>query len=171
MVVTRLVLLNMRQVDPAGFTVDGTVIAPSLQLVRHTLADDDVDREQQWHNLFDSVRAIKRYVDEHEADFLLTVYPWGHQVSDSEWLEGRRRFVPPKALVSDASVDRIADFAASEGLSFISMFKAFREYGGAERLYFSFDMHWTPAGHQLAADELQPAIERAIMRRWRPEGR
>jgi len=158
--------LRERDDRPEGFTVENTVIAPDFELLRHTLADDAVNRDQQWNDLFDSVLGVKKYADQHGAEFLLSTYPWGHQVNDSEW-SGRNRFVRPGSTPSDASRERILSFAQANGLRLVDMFPAFRRYDGDEPLYYSFDMHWTPAGHRIAAAELEAAIDRIVP--WRRE--
>lgn len=168
LLVTRWFRARFRSLDasPDGLTVEETVIRPSFELLRHTLANDDSDRATQWEDLFESILAVKQYADERGWGFVLTTYPWGHQVNDSEWLEGRGRFIPPNAVVSDASLDRIARFAESHGVAFVDMFPAFRAYQDPRPLYHSFDMHWTPAGHRLVAGQLEPSIEQAISA-WR----
>ena len=48
------------------------------------------------------------------------------------------------------------------GLPVLDLLPAFREAassGGAERLYFKKDGHWTPAGHALAAAEIKRYVE------------
>ena len=85
----------------------------------------------------------------------MTLYPWGHQVSDREWATGRSSFVRAGARISDRSVNRMESFAAEEGIPVLNTYTAFREYYGEERLYHMQDMHWTAAGHRLMAQQLQ----------------
>jgi hypothetical protein len=57
--------------------------------VAHTFADDKAPREDQWRNVFDSIMKIKAFTDGKRMRFMLTVYPWPHQISDSD-LSGSR---------------------------------------------------------------------------------
>jgi hypothetical protein len=104
------------------------------------------------------VLGIRHYCDKRRIGFLLTVYPWGHQVSSREWPEGRVNFLPPDAPISDESVQRLQAFAASSGTHIVNLFPALRARPRGEPLYFRFDMHWTPAGHRVVAAELDHHI-------------
>ena len=73
-------------------------------------------------------------------------------------MPGRRAFIPENAIISDQSLERIRHFAQQNDIEFLDLFPAFRSYDGEDRLYFSFDMHWTPAGHRLVARELERLI-------------
>jgi len=127
-------------------------------LLQHTLASDTVNRIAQWEDVFDSILRIKQYGDEAGSGFLLTTYPWGHQVSDEEWGRGRELFLPEEFVVSDRSVRALEEFSAEYGIDFLNTFAGFRAYQGEERLYFDLDMHWTAAGHRLMAHQLEDRI-------------
>ena len=105
-----------------------------------------------------SVLAIRDFCAARDIAFILATYPWGYQVNAREWMPGRLAFVPEGAVISDRSPQRVRDFAASSGIEFLDLFPAFRAYNGEAPLYYSFDMHWTPAGHRLLALELQRLI-------------
>jgi sugar phosphate isomerase/epimerase len=131
------------------------VATASRETLAHTLASDVVDRDAQWEDVFESIRAIRAFCDAMGADFLLVLYPWGHQVADDEWAVGRELFVPEDAEISDRSLDRLLDFAANDGIRVLNTFPAFRAYDGDAPLYYERDMHWTPTGQRLLADELE----------------
>src|SRR5262245_26444374 len=101
---------------------------------------------------------MKKECDDHQIGFLLTVYPWGHQVNATEWIPGRSGFVPDHAAVSDRSLETVTAFAQSHGIELLDLFPAFRAYRGSEPLYFRQDMHWTEAGHRVMAAELERYI-------------
>jgi len=44
----------------------------------------------------------------------------------------------------------------------LNVFAAFRADRGDAPLYFASDIHWTPRGHQLMADELVPFVVRHL---------
>ncbi len=136
-------------------TVDNVVRRRNRRLLLHTLGWDREDRSKQWRDVFDSIRGIKGYCDRRGIEFLLTTYPWGHQVSDHEWAAGHTWINPKGAPISDRSVHRLEAFAADEGIGFLNLFPAFRAYRGKDLLYYREDMHWTPAGHDLMAREFE----------------
>ncbi len=141
-----------------GVNVANVVGMANPTILAHTLASDTDSRDEQWRLLFSSILDIRTFCAERGIHFILTTYPWGHQVNEREWTPGRLAFVPEGAVISDRSPQRVRDFAASSGIEFLDLFPAFRAYNGEAPLYYSFDMHWTPAGHRLLALELQRLI-------------
>jgi hypothetical protein len=84
----------------------------------------------------------------------LTLYPWGHQVNENEWVPGRKEFIPDHATVSDKSIEILQAFARGHSMEVLNVFPRFRSYKGTAPLYFKHDMHWTAEGHRLMAEEL-----------------
>ena len=146
--VTRLLVLYLDEVtgatDLAEPTVENTVNVMTKTVLRHTLAEDSVvDRTREWRNIFDSILRIRDYCARHGFTFVMTLYPWGHQVNDKEWVPGRRQFVPPGAAISDRSIVRLHQFCRENSIEVLDVFPAFRAYRGATLLYHKHDMHWT----------------------------
>lgn len=157
---TRLILFYFAKTftSHTEITVEKVVDRINPELLNHTLAEDTADRKEQWQNIFDSILKIKRYCDTNEIKFLLTVYPWGHQVNDKEWIPGRFAVIPKTAVVSDKSIHIIQEFSINNNIALLNVFPAFRSYNGTSPLYFSYDMHWTPTGHKVMAQELERYI-------------
>ncbi len=141
-------LLNYRNVN---ITVRDVVTQANAEIVAHTLSGD-VDRSEQWRAIFDSIVKMKAFCENHGVEFILTVYPWAHQVSDTEWIPGRYTFMPRNAVASDKSLNTVHELSASNNIQLIDLFPAFRAYKGHDALYYSHDQHWTPAGHRVVAD-------------------
>lgn len=54
---------------------------------------------------------------------------------------------------ADAREAVVSDWCAREGIAFISMTEALREAaGGGKQVYFTYDQHWTPDGHEAVAE-------------------
>jgi hypothetical protein len=70
--------------------------------------------------------------------------------------------MPNGAIVSDRSLQGIEDFARANCVPFTNLFPALRGYRGDDRLYFTMDMHWTPAGHRVVAASLDGALRQFI---------
>ena len=131
----------------------------------HTLEGDTEDREEQWSGVFESILSLRDYCERNGIFFALTAYPWGHQVSDEAWRPGRELFIEGGVVVSDNSVTILQQFANSEEIPFLDVFGAFRSFNGRAPLYFSYDMHWTPAGHRLMAQEVESFIRGRFLSR------
>jgi hypothetical protein len=152
-------------------TVHNTVEMAHPDLLRHTLEEDTADRGAQWNNVFDSLKRIRQYCDSRQIRFAMAIYPWGHQVNDTEWSAGRRLFIPDGSKVSDRSVSRIEAFAADENISLLNTYAAFRNYSGSVPLYYARDMHWTEAGHRLMASEMKKFLADNFITRHQAIGR
>ena len=156
---TRVLLFYAnRQLGHRDLTVRGVVMEADPEIVAHTL-EGDVDRRQQWNDIFDSIRRMKAYADGHGMEFLLTVYPWAHQVSDTEWIPGRYVFMAEGAKPSDKSLNTVRELAQANGIEFLDLFPAFRAHEGGNPLYFRHDMHFTPAGQQVFARGIGDYLE------------
>ncbi len=153
---TRLLLSHLNELF--GYRDLRVVTQANFEVLAHTLADDATPREEQWRDLFTSVMNIKRFADGRGMAFLLSTYPHAHQVNEREGIPGRYGFIPEGAVVSDNSLHVIERFAADNDLQFVSLFPAFRSYSGEKPLYFRWDTHWTPAGHEVMAKGLEEFV-------------
>lgn len=154
--ITRFILFNLNKSSKnTELTLESVTAQADQEILKHTLAADAQDRTEQWKNVFASILKIKNYCDQHHIEFLLTIYPWGHQVSDKEWVAGRSVFLPEKFHVSDRSLERVEVFSRNNNVQMLNLFSAFRSYKGNSKLYYNHDMHWTEAGHKLVAHELE----------------
>ncbi len=157
---TRLLLyfIENKENFSAELTVKNVVRLANPQLLEHTLKSDNKDRTKQWNNIFKSISRIKKLCDDNYTEFILTTYPWGHQVSLDEWNPGRDRFIPQNSDISDKSIEILESFTDENKIKFLNTFPAFRNYEGEEQIYFDYDMHWKPAGHRIMAIELGKII-------------
>ncbi|HET8625651.1 MAG TPA: SGNH/GDSL hydrolase family protein [Gemmatimonadales bacterium] len=146
--------------DVAKPTVENTFNVVTRITIWHTLAADTVDRTQEWRNLFDSIVRIRDYCHRKRIEFLLTLYPWGHQVNDREWVPGRGMYIPAGAAVSDRSIHAVREFASQANIELLDVVPAFRSYEDTVPLYFKHDAHWTPQGHRLMAEQLEQFLTR-----------
>lgn len=163
--ITRYLLFYTNKLfDYKEFTVRDMVTQANFELAMHTLAEDTDPREEQWHNMYDSIMKIKKYCDSKSIKFLLTVYPWGHQVNDREWLPGRYNAIPLNSTVTDKSLYRIQEYAKNNGIKILNLYSLFRSYNGQHKLYFSYDAHFTTEGHKLMADGLAEYLQASIER-------
>jgi hypothetical protein len=97
--------------DHHELTVRRVVNEAGREHFAHTL-EGDLDRTAQWQDVFESIGRIKRLADSIGAEFLLTTYPWAHQLGESGWV-GRYAFMK-KGNATDlhrisASAHRLGD--------------------------------------------------------------
>jgi len=158
--------LNRQAADAANINVNTGVEKGSRMLLLHTLDAPQLKETPEMYSMIeDSILRSKKLCDVHECKFILSVYPWGHQVSDAEWAPGRNLYMTREDKISDRTVDELQAFAARNSIDFFNAFPSFRKYSGGERLYFRHDMHWTPAGQKLMAETLDGFIEKEIKKK------
>lgn len=150
----------------ADISVRDVVTQANFEIVAHTLEADQEDRTEQWRRIFESITRIERYAAEHGIEFVLSVYPWAHQVSDKEWQPGREIFMPPDAAPSDRNRTIVAAFAAKHGIALADLFPAFRAYDGERPLYFAHDPHWTETGNEVMAAGLAAELRSRFEPAW-----
>jgi hypothetical protein len=136
------------------------------EVVAHTLENDTVPRDAQWRDVFDSILNVKTHANSIGAEFVLSVYPWPHQVSDTAWVPGRYTFMSKDEKPSDASVIRVREFARVNDIPLADAFSTFRAYRGRDDLFFAHDMHWTKTGHQVMADSLTHFMDARYKASW-----
>jgi lysophospholipase L1-like esterase len=146
--------------EDADVDVADVVERENRMMLVHTLdAPQQEELPRMYSMVEDSILRAKRLCDRYGCVFILSVYPWGHQVNDREWLPGRYDFIPERARISDRTVDNLGEYARENGIEFFNAFPSFRGYKGGERLYFMHDPHWTPAGQRLMAESLAVFVQ------------
>ena len=153
--ITRLVLFYTNKwMGHKDLSVGGVVSRANAEIVAHTLAGDQLDRSQQWSDIFDSIARMDQFASAQSFDFVLAVYPWPHQVSDDLWNPGRKTFLDEDDVAREAYDEMLLAMASEAGITAMSAYDAFERYSGPEKLYFDNDMHFTVHGHELMSSEL-----------------
>jgi hypothetical protein len=147
-------------------TVRDVVTRANRETVAHSLAEDTNPRDTEWHNVFDSILRMRDYARINNIQFLISIYPWAHQISDTEWNPGRYAFMDQHSTPSTRSRDRITEFAATSGIELVDTFPVFKAALGSTPLYFAHDMHWTPAGQRVEARGLTEHLTSHHLNRW-----
>ena len=163
---TRVLLVYANRVmDHRRLTVRQVVNEAGREHFAHTL-EGDVDRTTQWRDIFDSIGRIKQLADSMGAQFVLSTYPWAHQLGEKGWVPGRYDYMAKGERTSDLTRQTIRARAAALGIDVFEALPAFQAYQGSEALYFEYDPHWTPAGQRLMAEGLQRYLEARELPRW-----
>ena len=153
--VTRLILFyTNKAMGHKDLTVRGVVTRANAEIIAHTLESDQVDRSAQWQDIFESLKLIQAFTKERSIRFIVSLYPWAHQVSEEEWVPGRYTYLTEEDRPRENYDRMIMALAEKAGIETISLYQSFREYAGSERLYFEHDPHFTIYGHRLMAAQL-----------------
>ena len=117
--------------------------------------DNLVNYDDLWNLTKRNLNLINNLLKDNGIKFLLTVYPYGHQVNATEWSEGRKKWsLENKVYDDDRPFKYLEEIANREGFLFHNMLSDFR----AEKehpLYYNIDGHWTKLGHRVVAKSLE----------------
>jgi len=99
------------------------------------------------------LRMIRDLLAEHGIPFVLGTYPYGVTVGPNQWDEGRVYwgFERGRLYHSPAARATFQQFAQEEGIPLIRTKSSFRKAAPTAKLYYDWDGHMTPAGHQVFA--------------------
>lgn len=147
-------------------TIRTVATQANRELVAHTLVGDVHPRDAQWRDVFASIDSIRAFAATHDGGYVLGIYPWGHQVSATEWVPGRYAYLSKDDRISDHSLATIREMSAERGIDLADMYPRFRAYTGTEKLYFDYDNHWTRAGHRLMAEGLADHLRKRFGAAW-----
>jgi hypothetical protein len=92
--------------------------------------------------------------------FLLVTIPVGAQLNGYEWDWGRaQQYFEPGVTVSDEPQKRIRDLLSSNGYAALDVLPPLQFTSTPEhRMFFPYDGHLTPKGHEVVAKEIEHAI-------------
>lgn len=146
--------LDIKNVD-----LEAAVVRSNRMLLLHTLKEPEFEEFGAiMSEIEDSILRTKKLCDEHGSKFILSAYPWGHQVNDREWIPGKYDYISKSSEISDRTVKELERFCIQNNIPFFNAFPYFRNYKGEELLYYHHDMHWTPAGNKLMARFIYEAL-------------
>jgi len=113
-----------------------------------------------WSQSFKYILQLRDLLRAHHIDFLLTVYPYGLQVSPKEWNLGRQFWgFKSDTVYACLPQSKMEDFCRRNGIKVINMCDAFKLASQATHpLFLEYNGHWTPAGHRVVAEALKPEI-------------
>jgi len=159
-----LVYIN-RAMDHRELTVRRVVNEAGRDHFAHTL-EGDVDRTAQWRDVFDSIGRIQRLAGSIHAQFLLTTYPWAHQLGETGWVPGRYVYMKKGERTTDVTERTIREHSAALGIDLFEALPVFKAYRGSEPLYFNLDPHWTVAGQRVMGEGLGRFIADRYLATW-----
>lgn len=138
-------------------TILGEKYFYNLDYDRYALTRETISKEAEKKYTETSLKYLKliqQLALEKNSTLVLVAYPYGHQVSGKEWAKGRHNYgFEPGKVYSSRPEEILAKFAAENNITFISLYPEFKA-SDKFPLYYPYDGHLTPEGHQLFADSL-----------------
>lgn len=107
------------------------------------------------------VREIHGIVKEKHIKFLLVIIPYMDQFLDKKiYASGKAYFgIPPERLDFTLPQKVVKLYCKREGIPVLDLLPVFRKRYGREKLFFNRDLHWTDAGHRLAAKTIVDRLQ------------
>jgi GDSL-like Lipase/Acylhydrolase family len=112
--------------------------------------------DHAWRLSYDYLSMIRDLLAAKGVDLWVTLYPYGNQISPREWEKGRTYWgFEPGRVYSTRPQELIAEFCRRSGIRVLNMCDEFRKASHTVYpLYYEYDGHWMPAGHEVVADVL-----------------
>lgn len=134
-------------------------VPPHLLRFNPYLKQYHPDMEKSWRITKALVKKIRDESAQQGARFLLVHAPDVAQLVPAERIEGEYPDFQELRYDLTQPDNILREFAASEGMSYLSLLPVFREYLHTknlpvEHLYHWCDIHWTPQGSRLAAEAI-----------------
>jgi hypothetical protein len=106
----------------------------------------------------DALRLLADAVRADGRDLLIVIIPANHQIpGQGAGLKPLRGMGPDEVIDSTRPQDILLDFCAAENLRCIDLRPLFLDHAG-EPLYWVFDTHLTPRGHELIGQAIAVAL-------------
>lgn len=144
--------------EPTVFQVNDPLSDPHFV----TRSDENAKRLQMWHPLEESLVSIDELMKKSRVPWIAVTYPYGHQVSENEWVKGRLKngFEADK-IYPTAAADLLIDFGTSHGIKVFNLIDKFKLAAKTNQglLYYPMDGHFTPLGHKIMAQSLEEIVD------------
>ena len=141
-----------------------------LNKLRNRLAVGNDFANRGWLSVFDTnylkenkfllpLRLLKEMhliLKERKIKFLVVLIPYVDQLFDKEIYSSTNKYagIPRKRLSLRLPQKVINFFCKKEGIQIIDLLPKFKRRINEDKFFFEEDLHWTKAGHSLAADEI-----------------
>jgi len=113
------------------------------------------------------LRRMNQETREHGSRFLVFYVPTPVELSPEEWSASN---IPP-SYGSDVVVQHVIRICEAEKISLLEPSARFREARKNGPLSYAHDIHWTPAGHRLAADLVAECVRSTMGDQIQPQTR
>ena len=123
-------------------------------LVRESSSEAMISR--YWELSARYVRMIRDLLDERGIPFVMGIYPYGMLAGPDQWGGGREYwgFESGKTYEAAPALAMFNTFAREENILLINTYESFRDAAKTRTLFYNWDGHFTPAGHEVVATHL-----------------
>jgi len=163
---------------PEGADANYYTFEPKQLLNPYKLAPDFTEHKR-WRALTHNLEQIKTLCREHGADLIVAfapskahvVLPLVRERLDVDkvhafaTLRAKKKLPEPRQFVDqlferiDARQSAVATWCGAEGVAFLSLTQPLRRaMADARQVYLTYDDHWTPVGHQVAAEAIHSTL-------------
>lgn len=126
-----------------------------------TRSDENARDPLMWEQSRKSILNIRDFLGEKNIPWFAVIYPYGHQAAPDEWAIGRLKngFESGKIYPTTAA-DLLVEFGERNGFPAVNLVPTFQSAAkeSGEFLYWPYDGHFTPKGHEVMAEELVSVI-------------
>jgi hypothetical protein len=117
--------------------------------------------EAGWQKTFGVLEQMRDDCQAHGARLVLVAIPTREQVYPQSWADVKTQFALDESQFDlDLPQRRLAAFASEQTIPYVDLLPDFRAQSSNPNLYFRIDRHWTPAGHDLAAQVIVRELEK-----------
>lgn len=118
---------------------------------------DSPELTRVWNITRALLRRMDQETQQHGGKFLVFYAPSRVELSQEEWSQSQ---IPP-TYDPGVVVDKVKQICQSEGIALLEPSSDFREARKQGPLSYAHDVHWTPAGHRLAAKLVADYVQTA----------
>ncbi len=144
------------------FYSQAKAIAGNIEYDRDiTYRDYSIDWKKHFDHSAQYLKMIANLLHSQQMDFAIASYPNGPLLSPKEWAIGRKIRGFDEKVYQTRLFDYLEEFGAKENIPYLNMMPAFQQ---AEKtqfpLFFPYDGHFNPAGHEVAAEALFDFVQK-----------
>jgi hypothetical protein len=149
--------------DAPLFYKEAKVIAGNIEYDRDLPMREEAG---DWKPYFElSAKYLKMIQDllkSNQIAFAITSYPYGNLISEKEWAIGRKLRGFDEKIYTTRLFDYLDVFCKAQGIPFLNMIEDFRS-SQVFPLFFAYDGHFTPAGHEVAAESIEQFLKETFL--------
>jgi hypothetical protein len=151
--------------DAPLFYQQAKIIAGNIEYDRDLPMREEVG---DWKSYFDLsanyLAMIQDLLKSKKIEFAITSYPYGTLISTKEWAIGRKLRGFDEKVYSTRLFDYLEEFCKDRGIHFLNMTPAFKA-SQVFPLFFPYDGHFTPAGHEVAAESIGKFLNETFLQK------
>lgn len=143
--------------EPTVFAVNDPKSDPHYA----TRSEENAKNSLMWDQFGMSMLRIRDLLAAKDIPWVAVIYPYGHQAAPDEWAVGREKNGFKRGIVyPSTTADLLVDFGKGYGFSVANLVSAFQRAAtdSDEFLYWPYDGHFTPKGHEVMAEELKTVV-------------